>query len=70
MYYLAHKALRAFQTIHECVECFGDRYSVDDLLEPTPSPPLSSVLGEIEFGMKPLFESGSGRSESRHVEAW
>ena len=28
-----------------------------DLLEPTPSPPVSSVLGEIEFGRKPLFES-------------
>ena len=29
----------------------------DDLLEPIPSPPVSSVLGEIEFGRKPLFES-------------
>ena len=27
------------------------------LLEPIPSPPVSSVLGEIEFGRKPLFES-------------
>ena len=29
----------------------------DDLLEPIPSPPVSSVLGKIEFGRKPLFES-------------
>ena len=28
-----------------------------DLLEPIPSPPVSSVLGKIEFGRKPLFES-------------
>ena len=28
-----------------------------DLLEPIPSPPVSSLLGEIEFGRKPLFES-------------
>ena len=28
------------------------------LLESIPSPPVSSVLGEIEFGKKPLFESG------------
>ena len=28
----------------------------DDLLEPIPSPRLSSVLEEIEFGRKPLFE--------------
>ena len=28
-----------------------------DMLEPIPSPPVSYVLGEIEFGMKPLFES-------------
>ena len=29
----------------------------DDLLEPIPSPPVSSVLEKIEFGRKPLFES-------------
>ena len=29
----------------------------DGLLEPIPSPPVSSVLGKIEFGRKPLFES-------------
>ena len=29
----------------------------DDLLEPIPSPPVSSVLGKIECGRKPLFES-------------
>ena len=29
----------------------------NDLLEPIPSPPVSSVLGKIEFGRKPLFES-------------
>ena len=28
----------------------------DDFLEPTPCPPVSSVLGEIEFGRKPLSE--------------
>ena len=28
-----------------------------DILEPLPSPLLSSVLGKIEFGRKPLFES-------------
>ena len=28
-----------------------------DLLEPIPYPPVSSVLGEVEFGRKPLFES-------------
>ena len=27
-----------------------------DLLEPIPSPPVSSVLGKIEFGRKPLFK--------------
>ena len=44
-----------------------------DLLEPMPSPPVSSVSGEIEFGRKPLFESDffdSGRPKSRHVEVW
>ena len=29
----------------------------DDLLEPISSPPVSSVLGKIEFGRKPLSES-------------
>ena len=29
----------------------------DGLLEPIPSPPVSSVLGKIVFGRKPLFES-------------
>ena len=29
----------------------------DDLLEPIPSPPVSSVLGKIDFGREPLFES-------------
>ena len=29
----------------------------DYLLEPITSPPVSSVLGKIEFGRKPLFES-------------
>ena len=28
-----------------------------DLLEPIPYPPVSSVLGKIEFGRKPLLES-------------
>ena len=28
-----------------------------DLLEPIPSPAVNSVLGKIEFGRKPLFES-------------
>ena len=49
---------------------WGTDAAYDGLLELTPSPPLSSVLGEIKFGMKPLFESGSDRSESRYVEAW
>ena len=29
----------------------------DNLLEPIPSPPVSSVFGKIEFGREPLFES-------------
>ena len=29
----------------------------EDLLEPIPSPPVSSLLGKIEFWRKPLFES-------------
>ena len=36
----------------------GSDAAYDDLLEPTPSPLVSSVLGEIEFERKPLFESG------------
>ena len=45
-----------------------------DLLEPIPSPPVSSVLGKIEFGRKLLFESycffDSGHPEPGHDEAW
>ena len=35
----------------------GTDAAYDDLLEQIPPPPVSSVLGEIEFGRKPLFES-------------
>ena len=35
----------------------GTNAARDDLLELIPSPPVSSVLGKIEFGRKPLFES-------------
>ena len=35
----------------------GTDAAYGDLLEPIPSPPVSSVLGEIEFGRQPLFES-------------
>ena len=34
----------------------GTDAAYDDFPEPIPSPPVSSVLGEIEFGRKPLFE--------------
>ena len=34
----------------------GTDRAYGDLLEPIPSPPVSSVLGKIEFGRKPLFE--------------
>ena len=36
----------------------GTDAAYDGLLETVPSPPISSVLGEIEFGRKPLFETG------------
>ena len=39
-----------------------------DLLERLPFPPVSSVLGKIDFGRKPLFDSG--RPEPRNVEPW
>ena len=35
----------------------GTDVAYDDLLEPIHSPPLSSMLGGIEFGREPLFES-------------
>ena len=35
----------------------GTNTTYGDLLEPIPSSPLSSILGKIEFGRKPLFES-------------
>ena len=35
----------------------GSEAAYGDLLEPIPSLPVTSVLGEIEFGRKPLFES-------------
>ena len=35
----------------------GTNSAHGDLLEPIPSHPLSCVLGEIEFGGKPPFES-------------
>ena len=35
----------------------GSDAAYSDLLEPINSPPVSSVLWEIEFGRKPLFES-------------
>ena len=35
----------------------GTNTTYGDLLEPIPSSPLSSMLGKIEFGRKPLFES-------------
>ena len=35
----------------------GTDAAYDDLLEPIPSPPISSVLGQIEFERKPLVES-------------
>ena len=35
----------------------GTDAAYDDLLGPIPSAPISSVLGGIEFGRKPLFES-------------
>ena len=35
----------------------GTDATYDALLESIPSPPLSSVSGEIEFGRKPLFGS-------------
>ena len=34
----------------------GTDAAYGDLLEPIPSPPVSFVLGKIEFGRKPLFE--------------
>ena len=34
----------------------GTDAAYGDLLGPAPSPPVSSVLGEIESGRKPLFE--------------
>ena len=38
----------------------GTNSAHGDLLEPIPSPPLSCVLGEIEFGGKPPFECSDG----------
>ena len=35
----------------------GTDAAYGDLLEPNPSPPISSMLGEIDFGRKPLLES-------------
>ena len=35
----------------------GTDAAYDDFLKPIPSTPVTSVLGEIEFGRKPLFES-------------
>ena len=43
--------------ISSTLKVSGTNTAYGDLLEPIPSPPVNSVLGKIEFGRKPFFES-------------
>ena len=52
---LAHRVFRTAR-FSGASKVSGTDAAYGDLLEPIPSP-LSSVLGQVEFGKKPLFES-------------